>query len=75
MSDANGVLVLLKFLTDKFAFSGISPLEIFSKATDFPQNFKKVIATVLILLEAACKNSPEKIKNYLLVYNGFVREM
>ena len=72
ISDANGVLVLLKFLTDKFTFSEIVPLELYSKNSRFVDNFKKAIYTVLILLEATCKNSSDRIRNFLLVYNGFV---
>ena len=73
MSDANGILVLLKFLTDKFSFGQIQPQEIYTKTVNFHHNFKCVLYTILQLLEMSCKNSPEKIKEYLLVYNGFVR--
>lgn len=58
ISDANGVLVLLKFLTDKFSFAAMKPLELYSKSLSFSRNFKSVLYIILLLLETTCKNSP-----------------
>lgn len=72
ISDANGVLVLLKFLTDKFTFSSINPPELYSKSLNFNQSLKNVLVIILQLLYISCKNSAEKIINLLIAYNGYV---
>jgi hypothetical protein len=72
ISDANGVLVLLKFLTDKFSFGSINPPELYSKSLNFSQSFKSVLVIILQLLYISCKNSVEKINGSLIAYNGYV---
>lgn len=72
ISDANGILVLLKFLTDKFQLVGARPLSIYDFDERFLTRVKSTIHNVLLLLLATCNNFTEKIKSFLFDYNSFV---
>ena len=79
ISDANGILVFLKFLTDKFtSLDSIVEQKLFSrcKENDSSFGFKEktmlTIHAVLLMLYTSCNNYPEKIRNYLFEYNSYV---
>lgn len=70
ISDANGILVFLKFLTDKF--SGLDQVRAGSpfrareqRGGEFKEEVMMTIYGVLLMLFTSCNNYPEKIRNYL----------
>jgi hypothetical protein len=72
ISDANGILVFLKFLTDKFgSLDSIVEEPVFSRNRDndpsfgFKEKTMLTIYSVLLMLYSSCNNYPEKIRNYL----------
>lgn len=75
ISDANGILVLLKFLTDKFQLAGARPSSLYAHDERFLLRVKSTIHNVLLLLMATCNNFTEKIKSFLFDYNSFVRRL
>lgn len=77
ISDANGILVFLKFLTDKFAgLEGVKAGSPFRRGQlegiEFREEVMLTVYSVLLMLYTSCNNYPEKIRNYLFEYNSYV---
>lgn len=77
ISDANGILVFLKFLTDKFSgLENVRSGSPFSRGGQTPGEFREevmlTVYAVLLMLYTSCNNYPEKIRSYLFEYNSYV---
>ena len=73
ITDANGILVFLKFLTEKF---NQIPKEFSSLVSDHQMKFADLISNsvykILKLMYLSCNSFPDKIRTFLLEYNAFV---
>ena len=76
ITDANGILVLLKFLTEKFnEINNWTDEYLFSSSKiSIKKRLQETNYKILCILKNSCFNSPEKIKSYLIEYNAFVNK-
>ena len=79
ITDANGILVLIKFITEKFNNLNFNENYIFifeNKLNEEICCLKKILENtiykILKIMFITCKNSPDKIVNVLMEYNTHV---
>jgi hypothetical protein len=71
LSDANGVLVLLKFISDKFV-NQERPARGPFKAGTVGLLAARAVEMSLHMLELVCLNYPDRIEEYLFGYNTYL---